>query len=120
MSAALSKPLPARKVEYTRPEPAGFILLTKTSPLPGGPCNGFTTGKSAESVLPVIYAFPTPSAAIPIPASLLDPPRYVEYPNAVPSPLIFATNASDRGQGCVGAPGGQDVGRITPAVTGKF
>jgi hypothetical protein len=61
--------------------------------------NGWTVGKSTESVAPVTYALPCESTATAWPLSEPVPPRYVENTRAEPSGLSFVTKRSE--QGCV-------------------
>ena len=55
---------------------AAFAAVTKaSSPPPFAACTGFAVGKLVESVNPVTYALPAASTAMPLPPSLLLPPR---------------------------------------------
>ena len=54
MPLPTSSALPPRYVENTRPVPAGFSLVTKTSsPPPDVGCSGLAVGKFDDAVLPV-------------------------------------------------------------------
>ena len=72
-------------------------------------------GKSAVCVVPVIYAIPTVSTAIPAAQSLIDevPPTNVEYTRAEPVASSFVTN------GTVLPNGDALVGWYASGVVGK-
>ena len=94
MPLPTSSALPPRYVENTRPVPAGFSLVTKTSsPPPDVDCSGLAVGKFDDAVLPVTYALPAASTANPNARSSPLPPRYVRYMTA---PFVSSrpTNAS--------------------------
>src|SRR5690348_13244383 len=91
---------PPKYVEYSRRFPEGLSFATKASPNtvndnppepPKCDWNGFpATGKSNETVNPVIYASPAESTASPKATSSAAPPKYVMY-TSVPEGLNFAT-----------------------------
>src|ERR1043165_2357851 len=58
------------------------------------------TGKSEDLVQPATVAFPAASTAMPLPNSLSEPPRYVEYTRDEASGASLATNTS-AGSSCV-------------------
>src|SRR6478609_9938059 len=78
-SAVIARPEsapPPQRIEYTAPSPPGFNFVTKAvdDPPAGKPCDGPTTGKSADAVTPVTYVKPALSTAIPLAASKPEPP----------------------------------------------
>src|ERR1700736_2619184 len=101
MSWPLSYPLPPMKVEYTKADPEGLSFVTKASPFWHGWMSPQlvwnapnVVGKLGDLVVPVTYALPALSAAMPFVRSSLLPPRYVEYTNVDPAGLILATKES--------------------------
>src|ERR1051325_2218273 len=104
---ASSAPSPPRKVEATRPVPAGFSTVTnasgheeaagkQTPPRRAGGKAPGVVGKSAEYVPPTTIALPAASTATPLALSKFVPPRKVAYAS-VPAAEILATNASGQG-----------------------
>jgi len=87
--AALSALTP-RYVEKISAVAVEFSFVTKVEaqicfqggphcPPPNAPWNAFAVGKFDDKVVPATYAFPLLSTAIPVAASKLFPPKYVEY-----------------------------------------
>ena len=71
MRLSKSFSLPPRYVEWTRDAPSGLSFDTNASPTHrSAGCNGFIVGKSAEAVVPVTWATPAMSTAMPEPTSL--------------------------------------------------
>ena len=93
-------------VAVTEKSATGFvseIFAMKASLAPPAfiPCRGEAVGKLVDAVYPVMYALLDESSAIGLvevtvlaELSLPLPPRYVEYRNAEPVALSFATKAS--------------------------
>src|ERR1051326_682963 len=93
MAAAVSEPFPPIYVLYTRAPPGAIFAANASWPPPDFDWNADVNGKSAEDVLPVIYALAEASTAMPVALSRPPPPRNVLYSNE-PLLLNFATNAS--------------------------
>src|SRR3954452_17246671 len=95
MSSADSRPVPPRSVLYARASPAGASLVMNASVLlalevsyaPG------VVGKPVPAV-PVTYALPAASTAIPLLTSPPAPPRNVLKSRAVPVGFNRVTNTS--------------------------
>src|SRR2546426_12813213 len=77
IACAWSASLPPMNVENTTP-PVASNFVTNVSFTVLFRSNAFrVVGKSGEAVWPATYAFPRGSAAIPVPKSWREPPKYV-------------------------------------------
>jgi len=75
--------------------PFGLSFTTKGLPFGLGRLGGKTPGvigKSIEAVDPTMYALPDPSAWMPKPVSLPEPPKNVEYVTDELPLIVVSTN----------------------------